>query len=222
MAKGIRSQKHKCFAAMQLFCYSDFVFERRTGMYYPADAVVLENFYGLRNSVEKLALASYISDIVNAIPDEFPVEDEYFSFILNTLFLTAKADDSQGSAELLRLKAIFELKTVCENGYMPDVVKCECCNSAKNIEYFDITNGRVICSDCKDKPVNCDTTEITEEVRKSLYAICASDMRAALSVRPSPRAIDNLSHIGEEYLKSQMEIYLTSLDYFKNLVVKDV
>ncbi|MBQ8526799.1 MAG: DNA repair protein RecO [Clostridia bacterium] len=223
MAKGIRSQKHKCFSAMQQFCYSDFVLERRTGMYFPVEARVIENFYNLRNSVEKLALAAYITDIVSAIPEEFPVEDEYFSFILNTLFLTAKADaEKQGIPELLRLKAIFELKTVCENGYMPEVTKCECCGSAKNIEYFDITNGRVICKDCKDKPVNADVIKITPEVHKSLYSICESDMRAALSVRPTEQTVRLLSEAGEEYLKNQMDIYLTSLDYFKNLIVKDV
>lgn len=223
MAKGIRSQKHKCFAAMQQFCYSEFVFERRTGMYFPVEARVIESFYNLRNSVEKLALAAYITDIVNAVPEEFPVEDEYFSFILNTLFLLAKADvDRQGMTELFRLKAIFELKTVCENGYMPEVTKCECCGGGKNIELFDITNGRVICSDCKEKPINCDTVSIDADIQKSLYAICCSDMRAALGVRPSASVCRRLSDIGELYLKNQMEIYLTSLDYLKNLICKDV
>lgn len=221
MAKGIRSQKHKCFAAMQPFCLSDFVFERRTGMYYPIEARVIENFYNLRNSVEKLALAAYIADIVNAIPEEFPVEDEYFSFILNTLFLTARADlDKLGAAELLRLKAIFELKTVCESGYTPELTKCECCNGAKNIEYFDITNGRVICTDCKDNAACCDMVSITSNVQKNLYAICNSDMRSCLSVRPGTHEIYSMSQIGEEYLKSQMDIFLASLDYFKNLVSK--
>lgn len=221
MAKGIRSQKHKCFAAMQQFCYSDFVFERRTGMYYPSEARVIENFYNIRSSIEKVSLSSYITDIVSAIPEEFPVENDYFSFILNTLYLIAKADiDKLGVEELIRLKAVFELKTVCENGYMPEVTRCEFCNSPKNIEYLDITNGRVICQDCWDKPVKCDMIKITQNVQKSLYAICASDLRASLAVRPDKATIYTLSQIGEEYLKSQMDIYLTSLDYFKKLVFK--
>lgn len=223
MAKGIRSQKHKCFAAMQQFCYSEFVFERRTGMYYPVEARTIENFYNLRDSVEKLALASYITDIVNAVPEEFPVENEYFSFILNTLFLIAKVDfEKKGVYELLRLKSVFELKTVCENGYMPDVTKCECCSGTKNIELFDVTNGMVVCSDCKEKPINCDTVKISDSIRKSIYSVCASDMRAALSVKPESNDIFVLSSITEAYLKNQMDIYLTSLDYFKNLLSKGV
>lgn len=218
MAKGIRSQKHKCFSAMQLFCYSEFVFERRTGMYYPVDARVVENFYNLRSCVEKLALAAYISDIVNAIPDEFPVEDDYFSFILNTLFLIAKSENSQAFYELIRLKAIFELKTVCENGYAPDVVKCKFCGTSKNIELFDVTNGRVVCTNCKENYINGDTISIDLEVQKALYAVCNADMRAALSVKPSVAVIKKLSCIGEDYMKNQMDIFLTSCDYFKNLI----
>ena len=218
MAKGIRSQKHKCFSAMQLFCYSEFVFERRTGMYYPVDARVIENFYNLRSSVEKLALAAYIADIVNAIPDEFPVEDDYFSFILNTLFLITKAEISQNFTELIRLKAIFELKTVCENGYMPDVVKCEICASTKNIELFDVTNGRVVCDNCREKYINGDTIDIDAQVQKAMYGICHADMRAALSVKPSAYTLKKLSKIGENYMKNKMDIFLTSCDYFKGLI----
>ena len=222
MAKGIRSQKHKCFAAMQLFCLSDFVFERKTGMYYPVTAQLCENFFSLRDSVEKVALATYISDIVNAIPDEFPVEDEYFRFILNTLYMISKTDagGADFKCELCRLKAIFELKTACEFGYMPECAKCGICGTNKNIEYFDITSGFVLCRDCNEgEKTGTDLlVPIIRDIHAALYRICNADSRAVFAIKMPPGICIRLSEITAEYLAAQTDIAPTSAQYFENLV----
>ncbi|MBQ7901288.1 MAG: DNA repair protein RecO, partial [Clostridia bacterium] len=173
MAKGIRSQKNKYFAAMQLFCYSDFVFEKKTGMYYPVGAQLIESFFDLRNSVEKVAFATYITDIVNAMPDEFPIEAPYFSFILNTLYLAAKVDYSRpdGKYALLKLKAIFELKTAAENGYAHSADKCLCCGGRKDIKYFDFISGGVVCQSCTDNAYSADLTEIDDHTYTALQFV---------------------------------------------------
>lgn len=223
MAKGVRSQKHKFFSAMQLFCYTDFVLEKKLGMYYPVDARIIENFFNLRSSVQKVALATYISDIVNAMPDEFSVEKEYFSFILNTLFLIAKIDYEKDDAltKILKLKTIFEFKTLCENGYAPYVEKCGVCNCEKNIKYFDLTKGIVTCKDCGENNVNSRLVPIDENIQKNLYYIASLDLRRVFSINLSDRDVKILSDISEEYMKWQMEIFLPSLDYFKNIIKED-
>lgn len=222
MAKGIRSQKHKCFAAMQLFCLSDFVLERKTGLYYPVSAQLCENFFLLRNSVEKVALATYIADIVNAIPDEFPVEDEYFRFILNTLYMVSKTDMSGGdfTARLYRLKAIFELKTACEFGYMPESAKCGVCSGNKDIAFFDITSGFVLCRDCNEKEVTGSDVlvPINRDVHAAIYRISNADYRAVFSVKMPLGICENLSHITAEYLAAQTDICPASAQYFENIV----
>ena len=220
MAKGIRSQKNKMFSAMQLFCYSDFVFERRTGMYYPVDAQLCESFFDLRNSVEKVAFATYISDIVNAIPDEFPIEQSYFSFILNTLFLASRIDYTKKDAvfALLKLKVIFEFKTAEENGYGHSGQKCMVCGCAKDIKYFDFVSGCVICEKCADNAANTDTAQIGDKEHASLAYMQIADMRKVFSLEAYNNTIYNLSSISEKYLKYQMEIAPASLEYFKNLL----
>lgn len=220
MAKGIRSQKNRMFSAMQLFCLSDFVFERRTGMYYPVDAQLCESFFDLRNSVEKVAFATYVADIVNAIPDEFPIEQPYFSFILNTLYLASKVDYSkpEGVFALLKLKVIFEFKTAEENGYGHSGQKCMGCGCEKDIKYFDFVSGGVICEKCIENAINTDTAKIGDKEHAALKFIQLADMRKVFSLEAYNSTIYNLSDISEKYLKYQTEIAPASLEYFKNLL----
>ena len=223
MAKGIRSQKNKMFAAMQLFCYGDFVFERRTGMYFPVDAQLCESFFDLRSSVEKVAFATYIADVVNAMPDEFPIEPQYFSFILNTLYLAAKVDYTKADAmyALLRLKVIFELKTAEENGYAHSAQKCLVCGCEKGIKYFDFISGGVVCEKCVDTAMNTDIMEIGDKEHLALRYVQGSDLRKVFALEAYNNTIYNLSRLSEKYLKYQTEISLASLVYFKNLLQID-
>ncbi len=220
MAKGIRSQKNKFFGAMQLFCYSDFVFEKRTGMYFPTGAELVENFFNIRNSVEKVALATYISDIVNAIPDEFPIEDNYFSFILNTLYVAAKldADANDFKQKLYKLKFVFEMKTVCENGYTPSVSVCGVCGSYKDIKYFDVATGNIICDKCSEKSYNSELVEINAELYKALHFVYNSDLRSVLALGFSSSVAQAAGKLSERYMKYQMEILPASVEYLNNIL----
>lgn len=223
MAKGIRSQKNKYFGAMQLFCYSDFVFEKRTGMYYPVGAELIENFFDIRNSVEKVALATYIADIVNAIPDEFPLEDDYFRFILNTLFMISKADQNDKSFkyQLLKLKSIFEFKTVAENGYAHSAFKCNVCGCTKDIKYFDLSTGCSVCEKCSEKTYNNELVSVTQDVYNALCHIEKSDLRSVFSIPVTDNTAYLLSDISSKYMKFQLEILPTSGEYFNNLLQID-
>ena len=50
IAKGIRSMKHKSFAAMQQFCYNDFELNGSGGFFSLSSAALLNNFYNIRTS----------------------------------------------------------------------------------------------------------------------------------------------------------------------------
>ena len=58
----------------------------KTGLYYVTSANVVNNFFGIRNSVEQVSHAAYILDIVKSLPEDFALEGDYFNFILNSLF----------------------------------------------------------------------------------------------------------------------------------------
>ncbi len=221
VSKGIRSHKHKDFAAMQNFCYSDMILNRRTGLCYVSSASVIDNFYGIRNSVEQMSLASYVADVVKNSPEDFVLDDEYFSFVLNTLFLIGKAEEKRGKEDvktyLKRLKAVFEFKTVCAEGFSPYIESCAICGSAKNIECFDLDEGKVICKNCKDSFSLRECVRLTPLCVKLIGFLLQSDYRSVFGFKSPENELEIIALICEKYMLNCLEICPHSLFYLKSV-----
>lgn len=224
ISKGIRSHKHKDFAALQNFCYSDMVITFKGGLGYISSASIINNFYGIRNSVEQMSYAAYFADVIKSFPEELPLEDDYFSFVLNTLYLVSMAEkkckDGDISEYLVRLKSVFEIKTVCFAGFMPDLCDCANCHSKKELEYFDTSSGVLYCKKCHNVGRG-DLVEITPSVHKMLLFMCESDYKSVFAYGGDEKTIKIISHISETYMINTMEIYPKGLSYLKTLT-KDI
>ncbi len=221
ISKGIRSHKHKDFAALQPFCYSDMVLNKKTGLYYISSATVINNFYDIRNSVEQMAFATYFTDVLKSFPEEIVLDEDYFSFVLNTLYLTSKAREKCKNGDvtgyLTRLKAVYELKTVCFSGFMPDVGQCSLCGAKKEIEYFDTASGNVVCKSCSSHSSG-ELFRINDKVLKQLAFICNADYKSVFAYGGAETDVEAVSHIAERYMINSLEILPTSLTYLKNTV----
>lgn len=221
VSKGVRSHKHKDFAALQPFCYSDMVLSRKTGLYYVSSAGVIENFFGIRRSVEQMSVAAYIVDIIKNIPDDSPLDDECFSFVLNTLYLIGMAEekctDGDVAQYLKRLKAVFEIKIVCSEGFTPYIDGCVQCGCAKNLDYFDFARDAVICEGCRTTSPSGDDIKITPLTLKLLRFIIKSGYKQVFAFNAPDTELNIISHIAEQYLINCLEIYPPSLSYLKKM-----
>ena len=219
IAKGVRSHMHKDFSALGHFCYSDFVLDAKTNLYYISSAEVINNFYDIRTSVEKVSYATYFMDVVNNISDSISGDDEYFRFVLNTLYMLGcaekYAEDDNVSLELRKLKAIFEMKTACFLGYEPYVDGCIKCSGKKNLNSFDVENGGIICDSC----LNDNKCVISGDIEtfRTLYKIVRSDYKSVFKVLVDDDNIDELNAICEKYLLLKLDYYFSSLDYLKTI-----
>ena len=221
MSKGIRSHKHKDFSALQPFCYSDFVIDTSKGLGYITSAQVIENFYDLRTSVSKTSLASYITDIVSLISDEIAYDDDFFRFTLNTLFMISKISTQNPETEkdeLIKLKAIYEMKTVCNSGYEPIMSQCSICGSAKELEYFDTYEGGIVCKNCHDSGHSPESVRISTSAYRMLSYICSSDFKSVFKFNASSDAVREASEICEKYLINKLEMVSVRLEYFKSII----
>ena len=70
--RGSRSMKSRSFAAAQLCCYSRFVLMKKNDRYYVQESELCENFFSIREDIERTALASYICDAVGFVAIEGP------------------------------------------------------------------------------------------------------------------------------------------------------
>ncbi len=219
IAKGVRSHKHKDFSALGHFCFSDFVLDAKTNLYYISSAEVINNFYDIRTSVEKVSYATYFMDVVNNISDNIIGDDDYFKFVLNTLYLLGTAEkyagDDNVDLALKKLKAIFELKTACYIGYEPYVDGCIKCMEKKKLSYFDILEGGIVCENCGAASEYLISAEL--DTLRCMYKMVHSDYKSVFKVDVSDEFIEELSLICEKYLLLKLEFYFSSLDYLKKI-----
>lgn len=220
MSKGIRSHKHKDFAALGLYCFSELVLDDSRGLIYINSAQLKENFYNLRTMLEKTSLVSYFTDLVSFLSDEISGDAEFFSFILNTIYLTAKAEPGKIDdieSELLRIKTIFEIKCVCISGYMPDVISCAKCNSKEKLFYFDTVGGKAVCEKCFENYFSPEILKCDENALKIIAYICNCDYKSVFKFKASPESIKSANEISERYLVNKLEYLSPALEYYKSL-----
>ena len=87
MAQGARSLKSRKMSSTMQFCYSRFILYKKGEYYYVREAELIESFFDLRNSIEGLALAAYIADVLSDVTvaaEEKELKELYLSAISNT------------------------------------------------------------------------------------------------------------------------------------------
>lgn len=147
IAKGSMRMKNKLFHATSLFCYSEFTLYEGKSMYTVDEASVKEVFFGLRNRVEAVALAMYLAEFTVTVSLERTDAKEQLKLLLNTLYFL-----SEDKRPPHYIKAVYELRTLSETGYMPDLVACkECAKYEGGKFYFDMLSGYLLCDDCAQK-----------------------------------------------------------------------
>ena len=63
-ANNSRSLKSRYMSAAQLFCYGSYVLYKKGDRFWVREVELIENFFGLRASIEKTALASYLAEVL--------------------------------------------------------------------------------------------------------------------------------------------------------------
>ena len=225
IAKGVRSHKHKDFSSLQQFCYSDIILtSKQGGLYTVSSSQVVNNFFDLRNDVLKVSFASYYMDVLADIAQDIADDEEYLKFILNTLYLTEKADNSnQAELELMlkKLKAVFEIKTACVMGVMPQINHCIACGKDKKLDCFSVYDGGVVCSDCVGRYSGGERlpVQINNHVLKVIDFIIASSYRSVFSFSITPELMDMVLNVSEGYLMSQLDTFYKSLSFLHKLLL---
>lgn len=216
ISKGIRSLKHKDFAAMQAFCYNEFELKGNGGFFSVSSASIINNFYNIRTSVDKVSFATYFAEVAKVASEFLEEDNEYFRFLLNCLYFIENAEKKSDDVltELKRIKAIFELKTVAKAGFEPYLDVCTKCQSTQNLEYFDVYNGGMICKKCTYEY----SVPVYEKLIKFIDFILHKDLKTVFNTSNiASELIDDANMISEKYLSGKLEYYFKSLDTLKKI-----
>lgn len=227
VAKGAKSVRNRHMASSQLFSYASFGLRKRGNYYYIVDSDLIESYYSIRTDITKLALASFVCDVVNDIVQEGNNEDSILKLTLNTFFAIA-----ENLKPLEFIRAAFELRIVTESGFAPNLDACsQCENTEINLSYFDIVDGIIYCEKCKNSLFYANAeNEFSERGLSKPIAILSSSVLAALryviNARPErflafslhEDELHSFYDICEKFLLNQLERSFYSLDFYKTLI----
>ncbi len=169
IAHGADKPASKKRGSVQPFSYSKLLLRRGRDIDSVSQGEPVDIFPELRQSLDGLAAASYVAELVDAfVPEEDPDEGVY-NLLLET-FRVMKQNNYQ------TVTWAFELKLLTLAGYRPDLEECISCGKGLQGEkvYFIPGQGGVICWGCKTPEL--DGLPISRGTLESLKALIRWDV----------------------------------------------
>jgi DNA repair protein RecO (recombination protein O) len=142
--KRAKQIKKSGTAVSQLFSVSEFVCYVGADFYIHNSSVVLKSFTGVQNSIQKLASAAYIAQMLNYSYENYQKDERAYNLIT---YCMSKADKSDNDT-CVKYIALFQTKLLAVLGYAPVLDACAVCGSKEKLCSFDNMAGGMICEKC--------------------------------------------------------------------------
>ena len=223
--KGVKSLKSPHLVACQPFAYSTFVLKKSRKFWYIEESENIEDFYGIRNDLDRLSLSAYVCDVLEYVTVESSPEPELLRLALNTLYAISARRD----IPLSRIKAAFELRCAAECGFCPELSVCDVCQKELSGDvYLDVMNGRLLCPECNPRAEK--EEEMIEGTARLYYIITADVLNAMRYIVGAQRSkllafsLDEdgqylLSKVCEGYLINHLEHSFSTLEFYKSILL---
>ncbi|MFK5927577.1 MAG: DNA repair protein RecO [Desulfuromusa sp.] len=144
-AKSARKSRKRFGAVLEPFTQALFQWKEGRGAFWLLqDAELITSRFGLRDELQRLALASYGVELVSLLLEEGQAHQLVYELLCSFLDFLERGGDGT-SARLL-----FELRLIYLLGYMPHLLHCSECLKIFDNELirFNATRGGSLCLDC--------------------------------------------------------------------------
>ena len=221
-ARGARRLKSKKMSATMQFCYASFILEERGEHIWVKETELIESFFSIRNTIEGLALASYIVEVI-AECGTTDADSELLRLALNSLY--AITTERYTAA---KIKAAFEIRCAAIIGFMPDILACCECGEREGDFFFDIMGGVIQCHKCHRKaegehralhdPHEASILTILSEGAKIALGYCIfTPLEKLFSFKLAEEDMRFFCHACESYLLNHLGRSFNSLDFYNEV-----
>lgn len=213
-ANGANRVRSRLAGSTELLCYSDIVlFKGKGGRYSVDSADLIRSFFGVRQDIEALALASYFSELTDTLATHAGDAATYLSLLLNTLHFLENGKRSHSL-----LKPLFELRMLTLSGYMPDLVACgECAAFEPEGMLFYPQNGGLLCGKCSTNATVAGGILLPQGILAAMRHIVYCEPAKLFSFTLSDTGAKELDSITEQYLKYQLERTFDTLEFYRSI-----
>ena len=210
-ARGAMKKGSRIAAASQLLAFSEMTLLNSRGRWVLTEARSVELFRGLRDDVEKLALGSYFSELLETVSDEDSPDPAILTLGLNAVYALSESVKPDPI-----VKAAFELRLMCLAGFAPQLGACVSCGREDGAMALDLIGGAVLCADCA-KHGGEDTAPLDPGALDAMRHICTCPAKKLLSFTLGDASADRLCRAAEQYTLRQLDRSFQTLDFYKSL-----
>lgn len=212
-ARGVRRRNSPLAAGCQLLCWSEVVLYEHRGRWTVKEAASERQFRGVREDLDKLALACYFSEVIELLAVEGMPSPELLSLTLNSLHAL---DALQKPLALV--KAAFEWKAMCLAGYEPLLDGCVVCGAEQpNAPRFHLREGVLHCAQCRGGVGDGISMPMNDQALAAARHITYGDPKRLFSFRAEGEGLRQLADLSEAYLHTQLERGFRTLDFYKQI-----
>lgn len=211
-ARGVRTKSSKLKGACQLLTYGEFTIVDYQGYHVITEAEPKQMFFGLRENLELLSLASYFAQVVEVVAQEDCPNPELLSLILNAMFALSEQKRPQ-----ILVKAAFELRVACLAGYEPNLMGCPICGDPSP-DRFHVSRGCLQCKDCGQGEFDGIRMPIPPGALSAMRYIVECPAKRLFAFSLSEEAAEQLSAATETFLCTQLERGFYTLDFYKSII----
>lgn len=214
--RGLRRKNSPLSAPCQLLSLAEFTLFEYKNAYTVNEAHCVELFTEIRKDIQLFSLGTYFVQVAEVISQEDLPNPHLLSLTLNCLYALSKLNLPEE-----QVKAIFEWRSASLAGYMPDLSGCHCCGDP-NADLFNINHGHLECSHCRSLMPDGIRMPVTVGLLEAMRYICTCDHQRLFAFTLPQASMQQLSHITEAYLCTQLERGFSTLDFYKSLLFNPI
>lgn len=209
--RGSRASGHGG-GAHEIFALDDIVFyERRArDIYTISQCDLAEYFAPLRRSLEKLAYATYLIELLDSVVGLSDTHPEVFDLTVNCLGLMA------GEMSPRRVARLFEIKLLSYLGIMPTLGMCANCESGvDDLARFSLRHGGLLCKNCLKTDQNA--YPILRGTARFIEHVQGLSIDKVARVKVADKVAQELEMILRRFLDYHIERSLNTVKFLKTI-----
>lgn len=198
--------------SLEIFALDEIVFyeRKKSDVFTVSQCDLVEFFNPVRVSLERLACATYIIELLDSVTGLADKNAEVFALLLNSMNLLA------GESSARRVARIFEIKLLNLLGLMPTLELCAACGArADTSAKFSIAQGGLICKKCCDTDKNA--VSIMQGTVKFIEHIRVSPFEKVARVKVANTVGQEVQSILRKFLDYHIERKLKSLAFLQEI-----
>jgi DNA repair protein RecO (recombination protein O) len=212
--KGIRKEPTKFAANPEPFSHNEIIFykKRNSALHLVSQCDSKDNFDTIRRNILKVAIGSFMMDLLGALMAAEDKNEEVFDLSLACLRELATTYNPD------KVMTIFKIKMLALSGFKPHFDSCiSCADRIMGQSKFSLSLGGLLCPRCYQKDLS--SRSIFRGTVASILHIERNDLKTNLNLGMNPQIKRELELILNSFLNFHLERELKSQKVLHKLAV---